>query len=153
MNEMVLIDRCSISSLVAEFKMNSQRRLYRRVIQPWISAIFFFVLFYVLGYIVFHWWGNEFWIWLIIGFFILSAIVSTIRFFVYKQPTVAFEPEARYFSDNSQEYIPSEDKSLMPSATLSTISEKAETRYCSFCGAQLEPGSKFCKNCGAEIQQ
>jgi len=128
--------------------MRQQKRIYRFIIRPWISAIFAFILFYVLGYIVFGWWGNTFWIWIVIGFFTMAAITSTIRFFVYKKPSIEPDHTTRYFTDEVQEYIPAEDPTLKPS-----IEQKIEeqSRYCSFCGALLKPGSKFCPNCGATI--
>jgi len=28
-----------------------------------------------------------------------------------------------------------------------------ETRYCSFCGVELEPNARFCQQCGSKLPQ
>ncbi len=130
-----------------------RKRRINSVISSWMSFIFVLFFFYVIGYLVMRWWYFEWWVWLILGISFISALGSTLRFIAYRSSNIPAQPEVRYYThQNISTYTP-ENESLYNQPITSTIPKEAYiTKYCAYCGSNLEPGSKYCTNCGAPVQ-
>lgn len=112
-----------------------KRRRLESLITSWSFFLFFVLLFYIVGNLLAEWWGYEaWWVWLIIGLSLMSAVTSTIRFFVYRE----IEP------------IVTE---VTASVQVEEIPEPVKTaKFCQSCGQKVEGTEKFCANCGSPIE-
>ncbi|MHA1211962.1 MAG: hypothetical protein ACTSSH_05825 [Candidatus Heimdallarchaeota archaeon] len=118
----------------------------------WTSFAFVFIIFfYIIGDVTFGWWHNAIWVWIIIGFSLLGAISTSIRFFIFASSRISQHPETRYYSENNvQEYIPESDSSLMP--TRGEEESHKTKRFCKYCGVEITGSGEFCQNCGSPSQ-
>lgn len=106
-------------------------------------ALFFF---YIIGDLLANWWHNAWWVWVILGFSLIGAISTTLRFFASRFSDVS---DVEYDSD-----IPT-SVAITESVYQTEYSSKEQTstaiRYCKNCGAAIEQPSQYCASCGEEI--
>ena len=129
--------------------MNVRRKRLGAVISAWSSFLMMFFFFYIIGDLIAGWWHNAIWVWIILGFALISAISTSFRYFAYRESHVPVEHEARHYVDNTQGYIPQQDSSLYAEPT--QIEKTQSETYCKFCGSSIELGAEFCANCGASV--
>lgn len=130
-----------------------RKRRINSVISSWMSFFFVVFFFYVIGYLFMRWWYFDWWVWLIIGVAFISAIGSTLRFIAYRSSDVPAQPEVRHYTtQNTSSYIPESNPLYNQPLTSSIPKESHSTKYCAYCGTNLESRSQYCSNCGAPIQ-
>ncbi|NHJ39283.1 MAG: zinc ribbon domain-containing protein [Asgard group archaeon] len=127
-----------IFAISATIKFIADRRgrkpRFTSMITSWMFFLFMFLLFYIVGVLTAGWFDyGDWWVWFLIGLFLLGAITSTIRFFVYSSS----------YDDYGRE--------ITKTTFTVEASPKAETIFCKSCGAKVEGQEKFCANCGAPI--
>ncbi|NHJ48622.1 MAG: zinc ribbon domain-containing protein [Asgard group archaeon] len=125
----------------------------RSVVSAWISVAFVFFFFYIIGGYVAHWWAMEWWVWMILGFSVLGAISTTIRYIIYRKPSVPDDHATRHYSDDSPiAYVPERDPIHSQPISGSYPKESSEAKFCKYCGVNMDAGSQYCSNCGAPTQ-
>ncbi|MBK5112301.1 MAG: zinc ribbon domain-containing protein [Candidatus Heimdallarchaeota archaeon] len=127
----------------------NQNRRSRRLWSTWSTFFFVFFFFYIIGDLVIGWWHNEVWVWIMLAFFLFSAVTSTIRYFVYRNPRISPDAGTRYHTTNSSvpDYIPESDPQYLPAQ-----SEQSKS-FCKFCGVDHRNSAQYCANCGALIEE
>jgi len=113
-----------------------------------------FFFFYIIGDLVVGWWHNEVWIWIMLGFFLFSAITSTIRFLVYRSPRISPDAGTRYYTTDTIEsdYVPGNEQQYSFQSQQPQVS-KQNSSYCKYCGIELVGSAQYCSNCGALIEE
>ncbi|NHK30958.1 MAG: zinc ribbon domain-containing protein [Asgard group archaeon] len=128
-----------IFALSATLKYVSDRRgrkpRFISMLSSWMFFLFMFLLFFLVGILTAGWFDySDWWVWFLIGLFLMGAITSTIRYFIY-----------------SSDEVPRYRKRTTTTFTFETT-PKDETKFCQSCGAKVEYEEKFCANCGAPIE-
>ncbi len=103
------------------------------VVGAWTGFVVVFIIFYVLGSLVWNWGG--WWIWIIIGGTLIGAITTTIQYFTM-EPTLC--PNCGQRVSEKKKYCPH-------------CSHKFLWR-CPQCNAKVRPDERFCDNCGYALQ-
>ncbi len=128
-----------------------RKRRYNALISAWASFAFVFFFFYIIGDLLVGWWHNAWWVWMIIGFSLIGAVSSTLRYVAYGFSSVPQEAEVRHYSTDldTSDYIIESDPTHKPQVPTPNASNNA--KFCKFCGEAKEENSQYCSNCGLEI--
>ena len=132
----------------------NQNRRSRRLLSTWGSFFFVFFFFFIIGDLVADWWDNEVWVYIMLAFFLFSAISSTIRYFIYRNPRISPDAETRYHTTNSSipDYIPESDPQYLSTQPEPSTS-KQDVSFCKYCGIDIKNSAQYCANCGAMIEE
>lgn len=89
-----------------------------------------------------------------LAFFLFSAVTSTIRFLVYRNPRISPDARTRYHTTNSSnpDYIPESDPQYFPAKSKPPVSKESRS-FCKYCGVDLSNSGQYCVNCGAMIEE
>jgi len=148
-----VIEQCISGEIMTDSKFRNKN--YNVLCSSWISFAIAFFFFYIIGDFIMGWWHNQIWVWVILGFFLLSSIGTTIRFFVYKNPQVSINVDERYYNSNKVEVNSNLEKGFTFSSYPEDLNRNSnlQGKFCKFCGTKIYETDSFCSNCGANIEK
>ena len=94
-----------------------------------------------------NWWHNAWWVWAILGFSLIGAISTTLRFLSSRFDNVSnveYDSDVPASVDTTTEVVYQTEYETKEQTSTAT-------RYCKNCGGAIEQPSQYCASCGEEI--
>lgn len=129
------------------------KKRLNHVISAWTSFAIVLFFFYIFGDLIADWWHNAWWVWLILGFSLIGAISTTLKYLAsgsdnYSKHNSNFDQPSD--AEILQQPIGSSEQQY--NSKLSTRGyTPTDVKYCKNCGGAIETTSQFCASCGEEL--